>query len=264
MNNQIPNVIKPLLHEYQQKLKNIFGDKIYGIYLYNSVALGGFDEKKSDIDFVTVLNQEFEDKDIPLIKEIHSSLIKKYKHADKMEGMYLHKNKIGKLNSEIEPYLYFCDRELQNYGYYDMNYVTWWTLKHNGIAIDSPEIDTLDIDVNWNKLLETMDYNLNEYWKKKLDEKDIFLQDEWVEFAVLTLCRIFYTLENKSIVTKLQSVQFVLENIPQKYKMIIQEGIRIRENYSSDSLYKTAGEREKALRIFVNYVINYFNENFDI
>lgn len=263
MKSQIPNVIKPLLYEYQQKLKNYFGDKVYGVYLYNSVALGGFDEKKSDIDFITVLNEEFEDKDIPLINEIHNDLINKYRHAARMEGMYLHKSKIGKLNSEIKPYLYFCNGKLQDYGYYDVNCVTWWTLKHNGIAVNSPGIDILNIDVDWNKLLKTMDYNLNEYWKEKLDEKDIFVQDEWVEFAVLTLCRIFYTLENKKIATKLQSVQYSLENVPQKYKLIIQEGIRLRGNYSNNSLYKTAGEREKALKVFIKYMINYCNENYD-
>ena len=57
-----------------------------------------------------------------------------------MEGMYLTKDKIGKPNSKTKPYLYFCEEKLNSYGYYDMNYVTWWTLKYKGIPINSPNI----------------------------------------------------------------------------------------------------------------------------
>ncbi|QSX05631.1 hypothetical protein JYG23_13305 [Sedimentibacter sp. zth1] len=112
MSEKIPYILKPLLYEYESNLKKYFGNKIFGVYLYNSV--------------------------------------------------------------------------------------TWWTLKYNGIPINSP-------NVKWDNIVETMNYNLNSYWKKKLYEKDIFLSDEWIEFAVLTLCRILYTLDNKSITTKIQS-----------------------------------------------------------
>lgn len=42
------------------------------MYLYNSVALGGFDKDKSDIDFITILNKDFEDKDISIVTLIHN------------------------------------------------------------------------------------------------------------------------------------------------------------------------------------------------
>ncbi|ADK15516.1 MULTISPECIES: aminoglycoside adenylyltransferase domain-containing protein [Clostridium] len=128
--------------------------------------------------------------------------------------MYLTKNKVGKPNSEIEPYLYFCDEKFNSYGYYDINYVTWWTLKYNGIPINSPNVSSLNINVQWNNIVETMNYNLNSYWKKKLCEKNIFLSDEWIEFAVLTLCRILYTLDNKSIATKIESAKYTIMSIP--------------------------------------------------
>jgi len=149
MNIKIPYILKPLLFEYESNLKKYFGNKIFGVYLYNSVALGGFDKNKSDIDFITILNKEFEDKDLSLITLIHNELNYKFKYAKRMEGMYLTKDKIGKPNSIIEPYIYFCDEKLNSYGYYDINYVTWWTLKYNGIAINSPDVSNLKINVKW-------------------------------------------------------------------------------------------------------------------
>lgn len=135
MNEKIPKILGPLLYEYESNLKKYFGSKIFGVYLYNSVALGGFDKDKSDIDFITILNEEVEDKEISVIRRIHNELNNKFKYAKRMEGMYLTKDKIGKSNSKIEPYLYVCNEKLNSFGYYDINYVTWWTLKYNGIPI---------------------------------------------------------------------------------------------------------------------------------
>lgn len=264
MNKKIPNILRPLLYEYESNLKKYFGNNIFGVYLYNSVALGGFDKDKSDIDFITILNKDFEDKDIPIISLIHNELNNKFKYAKRMEGMYLTKDKIGKLNLTIKPYLYFCDQKLNSYGYYDINYVTWWTLKYNGIPINSPNVSSLNINVQWNNIVETMNYNLNSYWKKKLYEKELFLSDEWIEFAVMTLCRILYTLDNKGITTKIQSANYAVMSIPNEYKLIIEEAIRIRKSSCDKSLYETKFERENELKCFMNYLIDYCNKKYNL
>ena len=214
MNERNPNILRPLLYEYESDLKKYFGNKIFGVYLYNSVALDGFDKDKSDINFITILNKDFEDKEVSTLRLIHNKLNNKFVYAKKMEGMYITKDNIGKLNSNIKPYLYFCNGKLNDYGYFDINYVTWWTLKYNGIPINSSNVNSLNINVYWDNIIETMNYNLNSYWKNKLNEKDIFLSDEWIEFAVLTLCRILYTLENKCIITKMKSTQSIIMSIP--------------------------------------------------
>ncbi|ADK15517.1 MULTISPECIES: hypothetical protein [Clostridium] len=72
MNEKIPNILRSMLYEYEASLKKYFGSKIFGVYLYNSVALGGFDKDKSDIDFITILNKDFEDKDISIVTLIHN------------------------------------------------------------------------------------------------------------------------------------------------------------------------------------------------
>ena len=74
MNERIPNILRPLLYEYESDLKKYFGNKIFGVYLYNSVALDGFDKDKSDIDFITILNEDFEDKEVSTLRLIHNRI----------------------------------------------------------------------------------------------------------------------------------------------------------------------------------------------
>mgnify|MGYP001046057798 CR=1 FL=1 len=262
MNNRIPNIINPLLYEYESKIKNYFGNKIFGVYLYNSVALGAFDINKSDIDFITVINEEFTDEEIIKLKAIHEELNTKFKYAKRMEGMYINIDKIGKVNTDISPYIYFANKSLHDYGYYDINYVTWWTLKNNGIGINSPDISNLNLNVEWNNIIDTMNYNLNEYWKKKINTKLIFLTNYWVEFSVLTLCRILYTLEHKEIISKTEAAKFQMNNLPCNYKLVIQEALRIRENTSKKSLYSLRIKRSREVKSFIDYIINYCNEKY--
>lgn len=263
MNNRIPSIINPLLIEYESKLKVSFGNKIFGVYLYNSVALGAFDSNKSDIDFVTILNEEFKSEDIVILSNIHRELDDRFKYAKRMEGMYITIDKVGKINANITPYIFFENNKLHDYGYYDINYVTWWTLKNNGIAVNSPEINILKINVEWDNIIETMNYNLNKYWKNKLSNNFIFLADYWVEFAVLTLCRILYTLENKEIASKLECTKYMIDNLPENFRLVIQEALRIRDDTSKKSLCFLRIKRAKEVKKFIKFAIDSSNHKYN-
>ena len=260
MNNSIPSIINPLLLEYESKIKHCFGNKIFGVYLYNSVALGAFDMNKSDIDFITILNREFTNEEIVRLETIHKELNKKFKYAKKMEGMYITIDKIGKINADITPYIYFANNRLHDYGYYDINYVTWWTLKNNGISINSPSVNNLNLDVEWINVIDTMNYNLNKYWENKIKSNIIFLTNYWVEFSVLTLCRILYTLECNEIISKTEAAKYQMNNLPDNFKLVVQEALRIRENTSKKSLYMLRIKRLKEVKKFINYMIDCYNE----
>ncbi|MEW8957285.1 nucleotidyltransferase domain-containing protein [Clostridium sp.] len=89
MNVDIPDVVKPLLYEYESKLKESFKDKIFGVYLYNSIALNAFHENKSDIDIVTIIKENFTQDEVIKLRIIHKELNKKFTYSKKMEGMYI-------------------------------------------------------------------------------------------------------------------------------------------------------------------------------
>lgn len=260
---RIPNLVSVMLYDYCLNLRMYFGSKIYGVYLYNSLALGAFDMKKSDIDFVTIVNEKFTEREIRALKNIHKNLMRKFKIASKMEGMYIEKKSVGKLNSEIESYPYFADKKL-NIGYYDLNYVTWWLIEKYGIDVNGPEVKELNIHISWDQLLQNMDYNLNFYWKGKIRKRFIFLTDYWIEFGVLSLCRILYTVKNREITSKCIAAKEEFNNIPDEYKLILKEALRIREDASGDSFYRSPFKREKEAKEFINYVINHCNATYFI
>ena len=264
MTVEIPAVIKPLLYEYEWKLKENFKDKIFGIYLYNSIAINAFDENKSDIDIVIIIKEDFTKDEVVELKNIHRELNKNFSYSKKMEGMYIKLKDISKTNDLLEPYIYFENGRLHKPGYYDINYVTWWTLKHNGIGINSPRVNDLNIKVDWEDILNTMNYNLNFYWKSKSNKKSIFILDYWIEFSVLTLCRIVNTLEYKEINSKLASANMALTSMNKEFNKIILEAIRIREGKGEKSLYRSRIKRSNDVQRFIDSTIDYCNTKYNL
>lgn len=263
-NTPIPEILIPMLNEYDKSLRENFPNKIFGIFIYNSVALGCFNEKSSDIDFITILNEEFENEDICIVEKVHRKISEAFEYGNRMEGMYITKDKVGKLNSEISPYIYFCDNVLHYYGYYDVNYITWWTLKYFGIPINCSDTNSLSIEVAWCSIIENMNYNLNYYWKDKLSENNIFLEDEWIEFSVSTLCRILYTLENKAVTSKDKALEYAITIIPTEYSLIIKECLRLRKRNSDSSVYNSKFEREYSVKNFIKFIIEFCNEKYKL
>lgn len=264
MKNEIPDMIAKLLDDYYSSINSAFEDKIFGVYVYNSLALGKFDENKSDIDFITLLKTPLSKQELGLLSSIHKNLNAESPYGKRMEGMYIQVNDLGKSNSQITPYPYFAGGKLTDSGYYDINYVTWWVLKHYGVEINSPKACDLNFEVKWSNVLDTMDYNLNIYWKDKLNKNIVFLFDNWIEFSILTLCRILFTLENKKITSKVEGAKFSIEFLSSEWKLIIEEAIRIRENTSKNSLYTSKIKRAQEAKKFIYYIINYCNKNYKL
>lgn len=264
MLERIPEVIRPMLLEYRIRLENLLHSKLFGVYLYNSIALGAFEKDKSDIDFISVLTKELNGEEIRKLRMLHKRLKKKYEYASALEGMYIVIEDIGKVMPDIRPHIYCDHGKLHGYGCHNINYVTWHTLKYNGVCVDSPDIGEYVREITRENLAEAMNYNLNNYWRKKLDKKLIFLSDYMIEFSVLTLCRILYTLESGKIVSKCQAAAYELQRLPGDFRPIIREALRIRKSMPSESLYPSRIKRQKAVKEFIRYIIDYCNSKYQL
>lgn len=259
---KLPNTVEPLLNKYTEMLVRNFKNKIYGIYIYNSVALGAFIPNKSDIDIIVILNSSFSETEVDVLNSIHTHLKQSFPLGKYMEGMYLPIDSIGKYNNEIQPYLYFFNGKLKKYGYYDINAVTWYTFKNYGIALTGPSTSYINISIESLDILKAMNYNLNTYWKKNAYKKFVYLTDIGVEFAVATLCRILFTLDNKTITSKTAAITYVISKYPDFSPLLLNEVLRIRLSNAKNSLYSNPFSRAKETRNFILDTINYCNTNY--
>jgi predicted nucleotidyltransferase len=250
--NRILPSLHPFLIEYLKTITTLFPNQIEGAYLYGSLCLGAYQEGKSDIDLLVVLNRNLTTEEIKRLRKAHKQL-RKYYYGRLMDGMYLSVADLGKQNHELDPYPY-CFKGKIKFGYWDVNAVTWWLLKHKGIRLYGTDISELDIPVHWGHVIDTMKYNLNEYWMPKTKQTFSFLVDEMVEFCVLTLSRIICTYEFGEILAKQDAVKKAQDLVPIQWQLLLKEGLRIRINPQSASLYPSRIKRARECKAWIAYV----------
>lgn len=83
--------------------------------------------------------------------------------------------------------------------------------------------------------------------------------EETVEFAVLNLTKMIYTLDCDAMTTKERAGTYALQALPSDWHNIIHEALRIRRAQGEPSLYETGEQRVCEAKRFVTYVIDYCN-----
>lgn len=231
-NIQIPEVIQPLLHDYLNLLARFVPDLTEACYLHGSIALDAFNERLSDIDFITVLRRSPTPQDIIRLEKIHQILATTYPNWT-LDGSYLQWHDLGRLPDAIDPSPYVADGVFHSQGYRDINLVTWWVLKHYGIAILGVSPQALSFTVSWDELVARMYDNLNSYWRNwtrspiRLSQ---LLTDYGVQWAVLGILRLWYAFCENKITSKTGAGRYALSHLPARWHPLIQEAINLRDD----------------------------------
>ncbi|WP_020063397.1 nucleotidyltransferase domain-containing protein [Bacillus sp. 123MFChir2] len=228
MNHSIPKEVEFFLDQYVNELQEIISsEKLVGVYVYGSLALAAFHSETSDIDFVTVMKEQVSEAEKVKIRQLHKSL-HAHDFGKRMDGMYVPLGDVGKQNDEMLPYLYCSEGKITE-GHWDINSVTWWTIKNCGITLFGQQASELPYVIVWDDVVSTMKYNVEQYWSEKVKRPYLFLATEWVESAVVTMGRIICTLEMERIVSKDEGLQYMMKCC-KEWEPLLQDVYRVRQN----------------------------------
>ncbi|MEJ8545172.1 aminoglycoside adenylyltransferase domain-containing protein [Brevibacillus borstelensis] len=249
------------MEDYKEQVQSAFPDRLFGIYVYGSIALGAFDSAKSDIDFLTLFQNETTNDDLAAIQNIHKKLKRTNPLARRMDGTYLSIKNLGKSNENLPSYPYVTDGKVRQ-GNWDINAVTWWTVKHHGIPVYGPKPADLDLPILWDDVSNTMKYNLNVYWNRRAEHVLLFLADEWLGDAVCTVCRILYTLECKEIGSKVDATRHALRMLPSEWHSLLTDALRIRQGENRTIGLFDRWRRAKKTQDFIRLMIEHCNKHY--
>ena len=256
MSNAIPQPVQLVLNEYIGLVNDALPGLLAGMYLHGSLALDAFNPGRSDIDFITVTSRRCTLADIDSLRAVHHTLAQHYPHAQ-LEGSYLQWHDLGRFEDTMPAHPHIHDGILHPNGYHDINAVTWWILKHRGIAIIGPPSDQLGIHVDWDDLIDKMRHNLNTYWARfTTDPRRMtwLVTDYGIQWAVLGVLRQFYTFREGAITSKEGAGSYGLAHMPRQWHQLIQEAINIRMG-THVSPYRFRIVRAIAARAFLQLII---------
>jgi len=263
INQRIPELIRPTLENYILRTNAELPGLIGAFYVVGSIALDGFNEHYSDIDFVAVLDRQVHRADFEKLRAIHQAIEKDFPKW-KMSGCYLRTIDLGRFEAEIEAQPYYHDGKLHEKGHFEINSVTWWILKNRGIAVSGPAPADLPFQVDWDLLIARMKNNLNSYWlgwSKRIDGFFVMLSDWGIQWTVMGILRQYYTFQENAITTKTKAAEYALAHLPNQWHLIVREAIRLREG-KKKSLYRSRIVRMLAAVKLLKYVIQETNTRF--
>jgi hypothetical protein len=253
---EIPPSVQQVLGEYVALVHKALPSFLDGLYLHGSLALGAFDPRLSDIDFISIASRRCSATDIDSLRAIHNSLRQRYPQAH-LEGSYLQWDDLGRFEDTIPPYPHIHDGILHAGGHFDINAVTWWVLKHRGIAVVGPPAEYLDIQVDWDDLIAKMHQNMNTYWASFTTNPQRMLwllTDDGVHWVVLGVLRQFYTFRERAITSKTGAGIYGLQHTPRQWQRLIQEALDIRAGIGVSS-YQSRVVRALSVYVFLQMII---------
>lgn len=239
MQTRIPHLIHPLLDDYISLTTKELPGFLTAFYLHGSIALDAFQESLSDIDFIAVISRTCTTSDLECLASIHRTLESKYPRWP-LSGSYLQASDLGQLTDTMPKHPHYHDAVLHASGHHDINSVTWWVLKNQGISMLGPEPLTLAFEVDWEQLIVDMHKNINIYWASftKSPSRIAWLWSDYgVQWTVLGVLRQFYTFKEHAITSKTGAGEYALTHVPARWHRLIQEAINIREQ-KQGSLYR--------------------------
>jgi Nucleotidyltransferase domain len=194
-----PSVVAPVLERLAGELART--GLVEGLYLYGSLTTGDYSPARSDIDLVAVtVSAGLTQADLVRLQAVHADVAGAGGPLARLNCLYV---RAGTLDDaeRLHPYWY-GDRFTQ----WQLKKMTVIELRHAGTALHGPwpppGLGVVPLD----ELQAAVRAELADYWRDMARRPDIWLEDAWVDFGLVTLPRAAALLRDGELITKSQAI----------------------------------------------------------
>ena len=241
--------IDQLLENLLTRVQTVLGEQFIGMYLQGSLAAGDFEPARSDIDWLIVTRDKLDDTLYAALETMHAEITNTgHAWVLNMEGSYIPQSALRRYDptDDIHPALgtggHF-HRMLHGNGWIMQRHV----VREYGIRLAGADIKTLIDPVSADDLRAAAKGILYEWWQPLLSNVAEMDEDEYQAYAILTMCRILYTVANGDVASKPTASQWAQENLPQHWHPLIRQAMAWRHGM-------TMGVLDEVV-VFIRYTI---------
>jgi hypothetical protein len=220
--------VNAVLRQLVAGAQAILGPRFVGLYLDGSLAAGDFDAAKSDIDFVVVTDDDVPHELYLALKALHARLAGgDSKWATELEGSYVPRRALRRDWDPVRhPNIERGDGNLAlvrpERGYWVLHR---WILREHGVrVVGEPLAGLIDL-VSSDDLREAVRDVLREWWVPMLADPTRLRNMFYRCYAVLTMCRILYTLHHGTLVSKPVAGRWAQEMLDERWSPLIRHAL---------------------------------------
>ncbi|MBO4884704.1 MAG: DUF4111 domain-containing protein [Clostridia bacterium] len=228
------DILAAVTEAFTARSRAILGDNLAGVYLHGSAVMGCFNEKKSDIDLLTVVNGGVPDG----VKRAYMDMVVGLNALAPQKGIEMSVVK----RDVCKPFVYPTPFELHfsngHLAWYEkdpadyiakMNGVDWdlaahfTVLRARGKRLFGEEIEDVFGEVE-------REYYIDSIWRDIEGAEEDIAEDP--TYIALNLCRVLAYVRDGLVLSKREGGDWGAENLPEKYRGLIRRAL---EDYSSES-----------------------------
>lgn len=257
--NPTPNLeVNSLLLDLHSSAKSILENCFVGTYLSGSLAIGDFDDD-SDIDFIVIVNDKVSDDQLLALQAMHIRIHDiDSKWATCLEGYYIPQGELLHYDKDTAWHLYL-DNGSKELVVVEDNHKDWvferFVLQEHGITVEGPKPQSLFAPISPDDLRQTLLPELLS-WAKDILSDPASLNNRWFQsFAVLSICRMLYTFQHGTVVSKLAAVQWAKKSLDTRWTRLIERAWAERPNPPLKVRMQAEQEDAEATPGFIKYAL---------
>lgn len=233
-----PNAVLRLL---LTAVQDILGRYFIGMYVHGSAATGDLNPARSDIDFLVVTDVELPQDMLRSLEEMHARIhASGLPWATKLEGSYIPQRALRRYDPSHARH-----PALRVDGSFDVDHHAsdWIIQRHvireQAIVLAGPHPETLIDPLQPDDLRRAALGVLREWWLPQLQDTTRLRSPEYQAYAVLTMCRVLYTLQHGTVAPKPVAAQWAQEALGQPWAALIDGALAWPRHAQSDHLRET-------------------------
>jgi hypothetical protein len=248
----LPALVERSTRGYLADVDRLLPGVVAGYYVVGSVALGAYRERRSDIDFVAVVEGDLDDRQLRRLRVQHvlsglrtSSLALRQRRpllSGTCNGVFIRQADLAAPVGEIRPLAAHVGRTFTTTPVgSDVSPVAWKVFAERGIAVRGPEPSELGLDPQPERLRPWNLENLESYWRPwatavAQSGARFRLRPRWATaWGTLGAPRLHCTLATGEVVSKEAAGEYALDVFDSRFHPLI--------------AYALAGWREEPARL---------------
>ena len=218
-----PAQVTALLCDLGAHLPVLLRGNLVGIYLYGSLTQEAFDSKRSDIDCIVVTKRALSDAQFKKLRAWLTLNAKSNPWTSRLQASFLLRDKVLTANSPSCLYQFGRLKRSRS----DGNPIIWMNVLRSGEILYGPRPESFVPPITREILFRALEREVG-YLREEIIENP---RSKWRDvafyraYAVLTLCRILYSFNTGTIVSKQRAARWAMKHLPPQWIELILQAL---------------------------------------
>jgi len=229
--------VNEVLHHFLERIREAAEDRLVGMYLIGSLALGDFDPQSSDIDFVVVTNPALDASAFNALKQMHADFAAGGSPwAQRIEAVYVDVGALNRTDDRMLEETKYPQLEQGTELFRDVLEKGWvfqhYTLREKGGIVFGPDPRRIAAPVHVEDMVPAV-RSIAKMWldaaENDPDWLDWLSERKWQAFVVQTVCRMLYSLKTGSVTSKPAAAAWAQQTIGAPWDAFIRHTMARKE-----------------------------------